>query len=202
MKAHEAPCSRRSGHHHRLTGSRATRRTAWKTGGQVCSQLAFGQCVAQHFFDAVELQPLPVALMPATTSAARRNPIWIFGAATGGRPIRFHALNCSAKTSLNGLARANPPRSIPGFPHRPHPVARRAAAFRVFCSWRPRLPAVGFPKRNGPHGLTRKGFSNRSPVGLQPTDSDRGKAGTTAPLLQSAPPSLHPGFRRGCLSFG
>src|SRR3954454_12947700 len=44
--------------------------------------------------------------MPATTSAARRNPIWIFGAATGGRPIRFHALNCSGKTSLNGFARA------------------------------------------------------------------------------------------------
>src|SRR5512135_2448902 len=33
--------------------------------------------------------------------------MWIFGAATGGRPILFHALYCPGKTSLNGLAVAN-----------------------------------------------------------------------------------------------
>src|SRR5215204_480403 len=33
--------------------------------------------------------------------------MWIFGAATGGRPILFHASYCGAKTSLNGLAVTN-----------------------------------------------------------------------------------------------
>src|SRR5580692_7676407 len=44
--------------------------------------------------------------MPSTTSLAKRKEICTLGLSTGGRPIRFHALYCSGKTSLNGRARA------------------------------------------------------------------------------------------------
>src|SRR5947207_2529582 len=44
--------------------------------------------------------------MSSTTSLAKRNEICTLGLSTGGRPIRFHALYCSGKISLNGRARA------------------------------------------------------------------------------------------------
>src|SRR3954454_20827576 len=88
--------------------------------------------------------------MPATTSAARRNPIWIFGAATGGRPIRFHALNCSGKTSLNGFARAKSSAVHSGF-------SSKSAGGLVLLVMFLYLSRIGFSERNGPENVAAHG---------------------------------------------
>src|SRR5689334_20749833 len=107
--------------------------------------------------------------MALTTSAARRKPICTLGAATGGRPIFFHFLNCSGKTSLNGLARAKSSAVHSGISASSQSFCGICGGFSVFLLIASPFPVVGLPQRDGPHRVAAHGEGEKvKPPGNRP----------------------------------